>query len=255
MNTVHRILVGSALGIAAASTAPADTISSTATFGPTTGSTYTLTLGKFDSRLGTLSSVQLYFQAIETFYVFTVQNNGEDDQTWDLSVSTNLVRTFTNSATAADKYTGENLQVFDTNEGTASGNCTAAGTCIGTQSTAAGAISPNYGPFSVANTDDMFGLRTGVGLAGVTGVRMTGTAIANYQAAGGGTFSLSGTTRNTVVFDVPGQSTEALNLIYSYSYLAEVDYMYTAAPATPEPAGLVVCGLGLLAIRLTACRR
>ena len=179
MKIFQRILTGAILTATAASMASASTIiGNTATFGPSSGSSYSLTLNKFDASLGTLTAVTLYFKATENISAFSIQNTGSASQDWDLSVTNNVVKTFTNSATATDKFTAETLQVFDTGTGLALGNCsdnptttvkpnTGAG-CVGTQTLAASATS-NFGAFSLSNTDANYGLVTGTGSQGVLG--------------------------------------------------------------------------------------
>jgi len=254
-------------GFAALTTgfAGADTVYSTATFGPTTGSTYNLQLATFNPSLGTLTGVELFFQAVENVTDFTVMNTGSSPQTFSLTVTTDLTNTFVNSATAADKFTAasQNLTVFDTGGTTilALGSCkedpttTVPLSCAGAQ-TLAGGASTEYAPLTVNNTNpnysgannpDFAVPPVGTGLGGVTGVTKTGTSIGNY-VGGTGFFTLSGTTLGGTTFSTTGTNNETLSQTTTTTYEAEVDYTYTPFSSTPEPATMVLFGSALVGL-------
>jgi hypothetical protein len=154
MTNTHRF--ATILGLAAtfAGLSSAAAIGYKATFGPsTTEVTYSLELPKFDPLLGLLNSVTLYFSAAETTNNLTVTNTAPITETFDFSLSSDLVKNFANSATPVDNYTGETLQLFDT----------------GSVTLAAGA-SVNYAPLTIHNTDSIFGLSAGTGIQGLFGV-------------------------------------------------------------------------------------
>ena len=79
-------------------------------------------------------------------------------------MNVNLVRNFTNSATAADIYTGQTLLIFDNGQNLLAG----LGTCAGgvkpgpgaacTQIAIGAGATNQYGPITVNNTDDVYGL-------------------------------------------------------------------------------------------------
>jgi len=258
MKILQRLLTGSALAVALTSVASASSIIGyTASFGPTTGSTYTMNLQQFNASFGTLTAVTLYFKATENVTAFSIQNTSAASQDWDLSVTNNLVATFSNTATAADKFTAENLEVFDTGIGGAKGNCNDTPTttvkpntgsgCVGTQTLGAGGTD-NVGPFSLSNTDTNYGLTTGTGNLGTFGAVKNGTVISNY--IGGSTFTLSGTTAGGTSFQTAGTNNEVLTTNGTTSYTVEVDYTYTAASGTPEPTTMILLGSSLLGLGL-----
>ena len=220
---------------------------------------YTLTLSKFDPSLGTLTGVQLYFFGSENVSTFNVSNGSNAAVTSDLSADVNLVRNSTNTATAADRFIGQTLAIFDTGIGNARGACN--GTPAGTP--APGTCSPitvaanstnSYGPIVVNNTDATFGLATGTGTQGLNGVTKTGTVISNYSAVAS-TFNLTGSTFNTTGFAGTGGNF-VLSQVATAKFRAEVDYTFTpnSPVPTPEPAtmgllGSALLGLGLLKFR------
>jgi hypothetical protein len=258
MNTLRRVLSTAALATVAAGLASAGQVGFLSNVvGPSsTEVNYTLTLPKFDPALGTLTNVTLYFFATETSSDFTVTNNASISEQFDLSVTSNLVRNATNTATAADKFTGETVQLFDTGIGTALGNCGAnPGSTVlpnngCTSITLASLASHNYAPFSISNTDANYGLTKGTGIDGLTGVTKAGTLLANYIGAAS-TFNLTGVTQGTTSFSGGGLN-QSLTQVTSGTFRAEVDYTYSVpvTTGTPEPATMALLGSALIGLGL-----
>ena len=209
---------------------------------------YTLTLNKFDTNLGTLTGVRLVFKGSETSSL-ALTNTSANPVTFDVYAEGNLTKfaSAANSATAADKFTGENLALFDTGIGGGLGSCAsptpAAGPCA--PITVAGATTTTLGPVTARNTDAPFGLPTAT-IAGVLGVLKTGTSIANYSTFGAGTFTISGLTLNTVTLAGAGGNINA-NQNSTASFQAAVEYTYNEPSTIPEPATMALVGGGLVA--------
>jgi hypothetical protein len=256
---MKRLLVMSGVTLAfAASSMFGATIGYTSTLvGPTsTETTYSLSLPDFNSALGTLTGVTLYFFSNETASTFSVKNISGNSVTADISAAVNLALGFANSANSADKFLNQNLTIFDTGIAGGPGSCAAGstpapGTC--SQITVAGGGTNTYGPISVSNTNPTFGFTTGTGVAGLTGVVKAGTVITDY--IGGGNFTLSGGTKNTSTFSGDGGNFQVTQ-VTTAKFQAEVDYTYTpASPSTPEPATMTLFGSALLGIGFMARKR
>jgi hypothetical protein len=101
-------------------------------------------------------------------------------------------------------------------------------------------------PFTVNNTDAIYGLTTGTGVQSVFGVKMAGTNISNYIASiGNPTFDLDGKTKNVLLLSGDGGNIH-LDQSTNASFAAEVDYTYTpATTSTPEPATMGLLGSAL----------
>jgi hypothetical protein len=258
--TLRRTLVSLALGTLTSAIGSANTIGFLSnTVGPSnTEVSYTLTLPTFDPTLGTLSSVTIYFQASENTSNMTLTNTSGATITFDASVTANLVRNFVNSATAVDKYTGETLQLLDTGVGTALGSCgdsdtPAPGTCDSITLAGSGG-SQNYASMvgTTANTDAVYGLSTGTGVQGLTGVIKNGTSIANY--ATGSNFTLSGITLNSLTLSGTGGNISATQATTG-TFQAEVDYTYTPNAGAPEPGTMALFGFGLVGLGMAGRKR
>ena len=166
MNSTRRILFGALAGMVSVGVASASSIISFASniVGPSnTEVAYTLTLNKFDTTLGNLTGVRLVFKGAETSNIVLLNTSG-GSVTFDLAANADLSKfsSAANSATAADKFTGQNLVMFDTGIGSGLGSCSNGGTpppgC--TPITLAGGASTTLGPVTVRNTDAVYGLPT-----------------------------------------------------------------------------------------------
>src|ERR1700733_3133969 len=84
-----------------------------------TEGTYTMTLPEFNPAGGTLTvtAAKIYLYAAETVQTLSLTNTSVPPQTFNLDLSSNMVRGSTNSANEADSYTGEVLDLFDTGIG------------------------------------------------------------------------------------------------------------------------------------------
>ena len=119
MNKIRGIVVGSLLGAASVGMASASSIigySSNVVTGPTEVS-YTLTLQKFNTSLGTLTGVQLYFRGSETTS-FSLTNTSNSAMTYNAGADVNLGVTPGNSAhnVNSDRFGAQVLQIFDTGD-------------------------------------------------------------------------------------------------------------------------------------------
>jgi hypothetical protein len=268
MKILSRLFSGAAL-IALASTAANATsiIGYNATQAASTNSAFTLTLNKFDTGFGTLTSVTIYFSATlnETNITITSTDASNTDM-FDYAANDNFTKTFVNSAVSADKLPtgalGENVQLFDTGLGTALGNCSANGATTVKPANGCNPITlaplgttGNYGPYSVSNTDAIYGLTTATGQNGLLGVTITGTTLANYQASGGGTFTITGTTQGGSSGDQvgSGSTNDMVTNTSTTQFAAEVDYGYTSS--APEPTTMLLVGSGLVGLGLIRSRR
>ncbi len=256
MKNLRRILLTSAAALGIASVASANTISYVTTTPVNNQSTevsYNLVLQKFDSSLGTLTGVTIYFYGTETSSTLDIKNNSGGTITADAVASVNLTSSTTNTAFNSDRFLGENVTVFDTGLATNSalGSCANSATPITggancTQVTVLGGATNHYGPITVANTDSPYGLTTGTGSLGTFGVVKTDTNSSNIlNYVGTGTFSLTGTTVNATTQSGAGGNFQ-FTQIANASFTAEVDYTYTVPTGTPEPATFALFGGALL---------
>ena len=251
MNITRRILfcaLTSLVSVGVASASSILTFASNVVFG-NTELPYTLTLDKFDTNLGTLIGVRLVFKGSETSSLALTNTSGSA-VTFNFNADANLTKlaSAANSATAADRFIGQNLTLFDTGIGSGLGSCSLGGTpSPGTCApfTVAGGATTTLGPVTVRNTDAAFGLPTAT-IAGVLGVLKTGTSIANYSTLGAGTFTISGLTLNTVTLAGVGGNINA-NQDSTASFQAAVEYTYDVPSTIPEPATMALVGGGLVA--------
>jgi hypothetical protein len=216
---------------------------------------YTLTLPDFNPALGTLTGVTIYFYATETSSSFSIRNTSGANVTANDAAQVNVSGSFANSASSADKFLGETLTIFDTGIGAGLGSCStggtpAPGTCM--PITVAAGATNQYGPITVQNTNAIFGLTTGTGLLGLTGVDKSFGDVSNY--VGGGTFALSGVTVNSNTTANDGGNFQVTQ-VSSATFRAEVDYTYTPPSTTPEPATMTLFGSALLGIGFFARKR
>ncbi len=233
---------------------------------------YTLTMPKFNSALGTLTGVKIYFYATENVSNLTLTNTSSTTtQTYNASATVNFVQGMANSAVTADKFssTFETLAYFDTYGVNAIGNCADNGSAnIQPHQCSSLTYTPgeshNYGPFTFANTDPLYMndpnniYVKGTGVQGLTGVVRNSSSPSSYVGTLGQTWNLSGSTFNSLTLNGAGgiinfdQTTKA-------SFQAEVDYTYNpAAPSVPEPATMGLIGsalIGLVAVRQRFARK
>ena len=275
MSTFKRILSGAMLLTAASGFAGATTINSvSAPVSFQTDNTYSLTLSDFNCPAGlvcTLTGATIYFSASEAVSNLNLANTAPTAQTFDVDASSNVLKNFANTASAADVYTGEVLDLFDTGIGiggvgsdtavhpspqasiTLGSNATFPSpsgviTCpAGTPSTSCNSVT--YSTFTVANTDPNFGFTTGTGMGGLLGVikSITGADLANY--VGSGTFNLNGGTKSSITISGGGNNIQA-NVNTAATMQAEIDYTYTSVPSTgtPEPTTMLLFSSALLGL-------
>jgi hypothetical protein len=254
------MLTGAALMAVACGAASANSIFSVAgsvTF--TTDGGYTLNLAKFNVAGATLTGATMYFYGAENVSQLELTNSAAGVQTFDLVDQSNLNQGSGNSANAADKYTGEVLDMFDTGIGPGLAQQPVPEhtlTLGGSATPVCAEFTPNascsdvsYTPpnLFVQNIDAVYGFTTGVGLGGVDGVikNIVGGDLANY--VGAGTFALSGATKNLTTFSGGGGNIN-LGIATNATFNAEIDYTYTFPSGTPEPTTMALMGGALLGL-------
>jgi hypothetical protein len=215
---------------------------------------YTLTLPKFNSALGTLNSVTIFFKARVDYSNISIENQTPDPASADVSVYARVVRNFVNSAHALDNYGGtQTIQIFHTSdeiESSALGNCATVNPAnrisnpgCGSAIVVAGNDTEAFGPYTSFNTDPVYGLTTGTGFYGLLGVTLTSVNPSAY--IGSGTFTLQGRMLST-----NGLQSDVEDLEYSQAasrgMAAEVNYDYTPAAAVPEPGTVTLFGSALV---------
>lgn len=251
--------------------ASASTVAYSAAFTFDGSSTYTATLPKFNSALGTLTGVKLYFRAVDAFSTFELKNNDATEMVLNVGVTVNMTKNFANTATAADKFNLEILQVFDTGIGTNLGSCATTGgaptvvlpgDC--TALTIPGLGTTTYPAFTIANTDANYRppidptstIVTGTGVLGVFGAAKTSSSIASYVGGPASTFNLSTQPGFTVSYDAGGNGTPnvTLSTVSVISFTGEVDYTYNIVPE-PNTIGLAIGGGILLLLGMRRSRK
>jgi hypothetical protein len=218
---------------------------------PTEINNYSLTLNKFDSSLGTLTGIQLYFKATETVTSFVLTNNSGSSQTFDAQISSIVNRIPGNTANAADAFSEEPVDLFDTRGGHF-GLCPSVSPFACGSITLAAAANHQYGPFSASNTDAIQGFTTGTGIDSVFGVVQSVSAgnFSSYIASPGNTtFALTGSTLISTSF-TGGGGQIGLSQTTTAGFQAEVDYTYTPASPTPEPATMGLLGSAMAGLFL-----
>jgi hypothetical protein len=242
----------------------------TATIGPATtdltGSPgYTLTLPKFDSTYGTLTSVTLYFTASETVSSFSINNTAASTQNAQVWISSDIATNGTNTANNADNFFADYyLTLFNTGGAPGGPACHAGyyepGTC-GPISIPAHSSTSEYGPFTVNLTDaHQSALNSATvgtaytGLVATTSGALTSGDWVNYEAGNNtSTFAFTGGTLIGTDY-AGGGGNFTLNQATNITLTAEVDYTYAGpGPApTPEPATMGLMGSALIGLGLFA---
>jgi hypothetical protein len=108
----------------------------------------------------------------------------------------------------------------------------------------------------VNNTDSVYGLPTGTGIAGVNGVILP-VSLLDYQGVFGGlghdNFQLIGSVQSTQTSDERGSNATNATINQSDFFVvqAEVDYQYAPRViSTPEPSTIALAGSALLGLVL-----
>jgi hypothetical protein len=278
MTTLRRILTTAALAALACGMASANSIGyldSQGTVSFTTDGNYTLTLPDFntDGGLYTLSSATLYFYAEEDVSSMALSNAALGQETFNIYEDSNVTRNGANTASSADKYTGEIFDVIDTGLGPglaqANENFSGPITLGGTGSTP---TCPEYTPSAscnsvlfvppdilIQNIDAVYSLPVGTGSQGLTGVvkNITGGDLCNYtlgcSVTAPGTFNLTGGTL-TAQTSNGGGGNVTLGLATSANFEGEIDYTYSITSTTPEPTTMALLGGALLGLGLIGKR-
>jgi len=222
--------------------------------------TYQITLPDFNSSLGTLTGVQIYFFTSLTATAATLTNTGSTNQNnFSLVGTTDIVTGMTNSATSTDIFhdplatppnsPSDPIQTFTSGNIANLGGVTTPGVCASTTG-ASTCNQINFGA-QAAVTDINTGILSviytnGTGLQGVSGLILNGTSIGNY--IGGGSFNLAGSTVGSST--ITGASSVIGGVSVVGRVNAEVDYTYTVASSTPEPTTMVLFGSALVGLGL-----
>ena len=281
--TFRGLLLAGALVIAGATSSHAVTIGYSGILSlvpdPTDpGNDFTLTLPKFNTALGTLTSARLYFREDLSVTTLTFENLSAAPLVFDFGVQSELALNFANSADALDSFEGSTIALFDTRKLAINvpGSCRDQGLLVGGNSlpllpgnctplSMAGneTVSAQLGgnpvsvlnPYNVSNTDSVYvnsndyPFSVGTSLLGLYAAYLDVSNLAAYSGAGN--FTLNGQTEFTTVITTNSGNLE-IDLQSTRAVWAEIDYTYTPAVSTPEPGTWGLMGsalLGALALR------
>lgn len=250
---------------------------------------YTLALPLFNSSLGTLTGVTLYFSTTDTVTELNITNNSASAVSASVQLASDPIGSITNTANGNDTFTDENLALFSSSGSAASVAKYILGDCYNTNVAVQGgscgtiSLSPSGDPgdeydfagdagalypsgYTVLNTNPAFTAAqnysgtnhsvtpetTGTGIQGIYGATVSGTSISDY--VGSGSFDLEGATStsfNVALSNGGGSGNFSEAYAVESQFTAEVDYTYTPT-STPEPATFGLFGTalaGLIAFR------
>lgn len=282
--TFRGVLLAGALALAGATSSHAATIGYSGILSlvpdPTDpGNDFTLTLPKFNTALGTLTSARLYFREDLSVSTLTFENLSAATLVYEFGVQSELALNFANSAEALDTFEGSTIALFDTRKlaATIPGSCRDQGLPVGGNSlpvlpgdctplslggfaTVSAQLGGNpvspFNPYNVSNTDPVYAnsndyeningdpFSVGTSLLGLYAAYLDVSNLGAYSGAGN--FTLNGETQFTTSITANGGNL-AVNLQSTRSVWAEIDYTYTPAVATPEPGTWGLMGSALLA--------
>jgi hypothetical protein len=283
LKTFRGVLLAGALALAGASSSHAITIGYSGILSlvpdPTDpGNDFTLTLPKFNTALGTLTSARLYFREDLSVTTLTFENLSAAPLIFDFGVQSELALNFANSADALDSFEGSTIALFDTRKLAINvpGSCRDQGLGVGGNSLPVlpgdctplsmggnQLVSAQLGgnpvsalnPYTVSNTGAVYAnsndypFSVGTSFLGLYAAYLD---VANLGAySGAGNFTLAGETEFTTVITSNGGNLK-IDLQSTRALWAEIDYTYTPAVSTPEPGTWGLMGsalLGALALR------
>ncbi len=235
----------------------------------TTNFSYTLPLPLFNNVTGpyagaTLTAVKLIFYVDDTVSGLSLTNNTGSSGQFNFTVDSNAAYLMANSVSSADVFHAEDLQLFDTGTGTATGGCNSVngqntnvpdyGCSTITISGTNGNNTYSAATYSLANTDSGYGFTTYT-INGITGVLKNVSASNFSKYEGTGNFNLSGQTLTNASANEVGYSGQiawTINGTIQTALKAAVEYDYTGGAPTPEPATMGLAGSALIGLALVA---